>query len=116
MATGSGSGVGSNVRPLVESFDRIGSPWRLVVLDSLHGEEKRFNELKRSTGANTSTLARALDNLEEEGLVERRIEEASPVATYYQLTEKGRALQPVIRSLTEWAEEWLPDPTDSLDP
>jgi DNA-binding HxlR family transcriptional regulator len=108
--------MGSNVRPLVESFDRIGSPWRLVVLDSLYGEEMRFNELKRSTGANTSTLARVLDNLEDDGLVERRIEEASPVATYYRLTEKGKALKPVIRSLTEWAEEWLPEPAETLDP
>lgn len=107
MSSDGGTRMGGNLRPLVESFERIGSPWRLVVLDRLQGEELRFNELKRSTDANTSTLARVLDDLEENDLVERRIEEASPVATYYTLTEKGRALQPALRSLSEWAEEWV---------
>lgn len=99
--------MGRDVRPLVESFERIGSPWRLVVLDRLHGEELRFNQLKESTGAPASTLARVLDDLEADGLVDRRLEAESPVATYYRLTDKGRALEPALRSLTEWAEEWL---------
>jgi len=107
MSSEWGSRVGRDVRPLVESFERIGSPWRLVVLDRLHGEELRFNQLKESTGAPASTLARVLDDLEADGLVDRRLEAESPVATYYRLTDKGRALEPALRSLTEWAEEWL---------
>jgi len=107
MSSEGGSRVGGSVRPLVESFDRIGSPWRLVVLDTLDGREMRFSDLREATGANKSTLARVLDDLETDGLVERRIEEDSPVATYYGLTEKGVALQPTLRSLSEWAEEWL---------
>lgn len=96
-----------DVRPLVQSFEHIGSPWRLVVLDRLQDQEMRFSELNRSIDASTSTLSRVLDDLEEDGLVERRIEEASPIATYYTVTEKGGALQPALRSLAEWAEEWV---------
>lgn len=107
MSSNGVSRVGGNIRPLVESFDRIGSPWRLVVLDTLHGAEMRFTELREEIGANPSTLARVLDDLTADELVERRIEEESPVATYYQLTEKGAALQPALRSLNEWAQEWL---------
>jgi len=107
MSSDGGKQVGGTDRPLFESFERIGSPWRLVVLDTLHGAEMRFSELRDATGANQSTLARVLDHLEADGLVERRIEEESPVATYYRLTEKGTALQPALRSLAEWAEEWL---------
>lgn len=107
MSSEGGQQVGGDFRPLVESFERIGSPWRLVVLDTLDGAEMRFSELRETTDANQSTLARVLDDLEAEGLVERRIEEESPVATYYGLTEKGTALQPALRSLTEWAEEYL---------
>ncbi len=91
---------------IVEAIDAIGSKWRLVVLSDLYGEEKRFNELKRSTGASSRTLSRVLDDLEEAGLVARRVED-KPLATYYSLTEKGASLCPVFEELADWAEDWL---------
>jgi Predicted transcriptional regulators len=94
------------VCPIVEAIDQIGSKWRLVVLDDLADGEKRFNELKRSTGASSRTLSRVLDDLEETDLVRRRAENR-PVATFYSLSEKGEALCPVFDELTQWSEEWL---------
>jgi DNA-binding HxlR family transcriptional regulator len=91
---------------IVEAIDAIGSQWRLVVLSDLDGDEKRFNELKRSTGASSRTLSRVLDDLEEAGLVARRVED-KPLATYYSLTEKGASLCPVFEALGDWAAEWL---------
>lgn len=85
----------------------IGSRWKLVVLNDLQDGEKRFNELKRSTEASSRTLSRVLEQLQEDGLVERRMEEESPVATYYSLTEKGSSLRSVFRQIDEWADEWL---------
>jgi len=78
-----------------------------VVLYDLHGEEKRFNELKRSTGASSRTLSRVLDDLGDLGFVDRRMEEAAPVATYYSLTEKGESLCPVFDAVESWADEWV---------
>jgi DNA-binding HxlR family transcriptional regulator len=95
---------------VVESIEQIGSQWRLVVLYDLQDGEKRFNELKRSTDASSRTLSRVLDDLQEAGLVDRRLEEDAPVATYYSLTEKGRSLCPVFDAVEEWAEEWLGEP------
>ncbi len=92
--------------PVVEALEQIGSQWRLVVLHDLQAGEKRFNELKRSTGASSRTLSRVLDDLEDAGLVNRRVEER-PIATYYSLTEKGNALCPVMETLEAWAEEWI---------
>ena len=92
---------------VVEAIDQIGSEWRMIVLHDLHGEdEKRFNELKRSTGASSRTLSRVLDDLEDTNLVNRRVEDR-PVATYYSVTEKGRALCPVWDELERWSDEWL---------
>jgi DNA-binding HxlR family transcriptional regulator len=91
---------------VVRAVDLIGSEWRLVVLHALDDGEKRFNELKRSTGASSRTLSRVLDDLQEAGLVNRRVED-KPIATYYSLTEKGAALCPVFSELEGWAEEWL---------
>jgi len=91
---------------VVEAVETIGSQWRLVVLHDLEEGEKRFSELERSTGASSRTLSRVLDDLEEAGLVNRRVEDR-PIATFYSLTEKGAALCPVFEELDDWAEEWL---------
>src|SRR6056297_3430996 len=92
---------------LVEPFEQIGSKWRLIVLNDLLEAEKRFNVLKRSTGASSRTLSRVLDDLEEMGFVTRRLEEDAPVATYYSLTAKGESLAPMFASIEDWAAEWL---------
>ena len=91
---------------MVEAIGAVGSEWRLVVLHDLVDGERRFNELKRSTGASSRTLSRVLDDLEESGLVNRRVEDR-PVATYYSLTEKGAALCPVFEEIEAWAEQHL---------
>ena len=93
--------------PVVDSLEQIGSRWRLVVLHELLNGERRFNELKRETDANARTLSRVLDDLQETGFVDRRLEEDSPVATYYSLTDKGESLAPVFEEIDEWAHEWL---------
>jgi DNA-binding HxlR family transcriptional regulator len=93
--------------PVVDSLEQIGSRWRLVVLHELLNGESRFNELKRETDANARTLSRVLDDLQETGFVHRRLEEESPVATYYSLTDKGESLAPVFQEIEGWAQEWL---------
>jgi DNA-binding HxlR family transcriptional regulator len=98
---------------VIDSIEQIGSQWRLVVLHDLQGGEKRFNELKRSTGASSRTLSRVLSDLGELDFVDRRVEADTPVATYYSLTPKGRSLCPVFDEIEAWAEEWLDgEPTE----
>ena len=92
---------------VVEAVNEIGSEWRLLILhDLVDADEKRFNELKRSTGASSRTLSRVLDDLEAIGLVNRRVED-KPIATYYSLTESGASLCPVFDELERWADEHL---------
>lgn len=91
---------------VVEAVELIGSEWRLVVIHALEDGEQRFNELKRSTDASSRTLSRVLDDLEDAGLVDRRVEDR-PLATYYSLTEKGEGLCPVFSEIEDWADEWL---------
>jgi DNA-binding HxlR family transcriptional regulator len=98
---------------VIESFQQIGSQWRLIVLHDLQDGEKRFNEVKRSTGANSRTLSRVLDDLSEADLVSRRLEPDAPVAAYYRLTEKGRSLRPVFDEIEAWADEWLSVPSSA---
>ncbi|WP_136592527.1 winged helix-turn-helix transcriptional regulator [Salinigranum halophilum] len=92
---------------VIDSLEQIGSQWRLIVLHDLQEGEKRFNELKRSTGSSARTLSRVLDDLQETGFVDRRLEEDAPVATYYSLTAKGESLAPVFDAIESWANKWL---------
>jgi len=101
---------------VIDSIEQIGSQWRLIVLHDLQDGEMRFNELKRSTGASSRTLSRVLDDLQDLGFVDRRMEEDAPVATYYSLTEKGASLCPVFDAVEEWAEEWMDAEADAESP
>ncbi|AFK21432.1 transcriptional regulator (plasmid) [Haloferax mediterranei ATCC 33500] len=102
--------------PIIDSIKQIGSQWRLIVLYDLREDEKRFNELKRSTGASSRTLSRVLDDLQETGFVNRRLEEDAPVATYYSLTDKGVSLCPVFDEIEQWAAEWLETDEQPAEP
>ena len=93
-----------------EAFDQLGSEWRLKVLYTLHEEgELRFNELKRQSGANSQTLSRVLNDLQEMGFVERRVDADGPIAVSYRLTQKGADLQPLFEDVEGWAEQWAPE-------
>ena len=113
MATGTHTERNNEPCSIIEAIQQIGSQWRLVVLHDLQStDEKRFNELKRSTDASSRTLSRVLDDLQSMGFVHRRLEEDAPVATYYSLTEKGRSLCPVFEEIEQWAAEWNVDADD----
>lgn len=92
---------------VVKTIEQIGSQWRLIVLHELQDGERRFNELKRATDASARTLSRVLDDLQELGFVEHRLEKDAPVASYYSLTEKGQSLCPVFDTIESWGDEWL---------
>lgn len=77
-----------------------------VLHDLQEVEEKRFNELKRSTGASSRILSRVLDDLEDAGLIARRVEDR-PIATYYSTTGDTRNFYPVFEELEQWADETL---------
>lgn len=92
--------------PVARSFEIAGSKWRLTVLRCLHlWGEQRFHELQETSTADSATLSRVLEDLEEQDLVRRRLEDR-PIATYYSLTERGEDLADVFESFEEWALEW----------
>jgi DNA-binding HxlR family transcriptional regulator len=100
--------------PVVRALDRVGTPWRVNVVYALEEGEKRFNELKRATGARSKTLSDALDELVENEVVDRRTEEDAPVAVYYDLTAKGEELLDVLAGLDEWARNWGEEVPDGV--
>lgn len=93
------------VCPVARAFEIVGSKWRLTVLRSLHlYGEQRFSELQETTTADSTTLSRVLEDLADLDLVTRRLEDR-PIATFYDLTERGESLTGVFDEFEEWAFE-----------
>jgi DNA-binding HxlR family transcriptional regulator len=88
----------------------LGDRWTLLVIrDLLFIGKRRFGELLGSPeGIPTNILTDRLRRLEEGGVVEKIPYQLRPPRYEYQLTEKGRDLFPILRSLAEWSLRHLP--------
>jgi DNA-binding HxlR family transcriptional regulator len=88
--------------------DIICGKWTMLVIRDLADGSTRFSELERSlAGISPRTLSLRLRALEEEGIVERTTYPQVPPRVEYSLTEKGRALVPLIEDMRAYGREWL---------
>jgi DNA-binding HxlR family transcriptional regulator len=93
--------------PVARTLDIIGERWTILVLRDLllHGP-RRFQDFQESLeGVAPNTLSARLKALEEHGIVARRQYSEHPPRLEYQLTDKGKSLGPVLRSLREWGKQ-----------
>src|SRR5437588_12998092 len=82
--------------------------WTLLVIRDLAEGRSRFCELERSLqGISPRTLSLRLRALEEEGIVARQTFPEVPPRVEYALTEKGRALVPLIEDMRTYGRQWL---------
>lgn len=89
------------------AIEMIGKRWTGAILSALTEGPLRFGELAKAVpGLSDRLLSQRLRELEEEGLVERQVEAASPVRVTYSLTAAGLELRPVMAELKEWARRW----------
>jgi DNA-binding HxlR family transcriptional regulator len=89
----------------------LGKRWTGLLLNALMDGPRRFCELTALVeGLSDRVLSDRLRELEMEGVVQRVVYPQIPVRVEYQLTEKGRALKPVVDAIHAWAEEWIEPP------
>jgi DNA-binding HxlR family transcriptional regulator len=89
--------------PVEACFEVIGGKWKGVILFHLLGGTMRFNELMRNMPKVTQRmLTRQLRELEIDGIIQRRIFPEVPPKVEYSLTEFGRTLEPILRTLQKW--------------
>src|SRR5688500_18647268 len=94
--------------PVCATADIICGKWTLLVIRDLADGRARFCELERSLeGISPRTLSLRLRALEEEGVVRRKTFPEVPPRVEYALTEKGRALVPLIESMRAFGAQWL---------
>lgn len=91
--------------PIGQSISMIGGKWKMRIICSLYTDgTQRYNDLlKKTDGITNAMLASSLRGLEADGIVSRKQYEEIPVRVEYSLTEKGKALWPILHRLGHWA-------------
>jgi DNA-binding HxlR family transcriptional regulator len=116
-----GEMVTNDTCPVCRTAEIVCGKWTLLIIRDLAEGRSRFCELERSlAGISPRTLSLRLRALEEEGVLERQTFPEVPPRVEYVLTEKGRALVPLIESMRAYGREWLGgdciEPDDELAP
>jgi len=77
--------------------DVIGGKWKMLILWNLKDGLKRFNELRRLIPGSTQKMLTAqLRELEQDGIVLRKVYPQVPPKVEYSLTKYGQSLKPFI--------------------
>lgn len=91
--------------PIGEALRMIGGKWKPRILCTLYVDgTQRYSELvRKTTGITNAMLAASLKELEADGILVRTQYEEIPPRVEYSLTERGRALWPILHRLAHWA-------------
>lgn len=93
--------------PVETTLTLIGDKWKVLILRDLMPGTKRFGELKRSIGSvSQKVLTAQLRDMEEGGLVLRRVYAEVPPRVEYSLTDLGKSLKPILDAMQNWGEKY----------
>ena len=90
--------------PINHTFKLVGKKFTMLIIrNMIHRDHKRFNQLLEIEDINAKVLSARLREMEEDGLIERKIYPEKPVRIEYTITEKGRALAPILDQLSAFS-------------
>ena len=93
--------------PVETTLMLIGDKWKVLILRDLMDGTKRFGELKKSIGTvSQKVLTAQLRDMEEKGLLTRKIYAEVPPRVEYTLTETGYSLKPILDSMWVWGADY----------
>ena len=90
--------------PVRGVLDRISDKWSMLLVMTLAGSPKRFNQLRREVpDISQKMLTQTLRDLQRDGLVARRVYDTKPPSVEYRLTPMGESIIVPFGHLIEWA-------------
>ena len=91
--------------PVETTLTIISDKWKVLILRDLMTGTKRFSELKKSIGnVSQKVLTSQLRQMEESGVVSRKVYPEVPPRVEYSLTDLGRSLKPILDAMQSWGE------------
>lgn len=82
----------------------LGKRWMGLIISQLLVGPQRFGEMESSLPISGKLLSERLKELEKWGVVTRNVYPEIPVRIEYELTERGRDMEPIIKAIQYWAE------------
>ena len=93
--------------PVETTLTLISDKWKVLILRDLLPGTKRFGELKKSIGnVSQKVLTAQLRQMEDSGLLTRRVYSEVPPRVEYALTELGYSLKPILDAMWAWGETY----------
>ncbi|WP_421798255.1 winged helix-turn-helix transcriptional regulator [Haliscomenobacter sp.] len=94
--------------PVTATMQVLGGKWKPILINAIYlTAPARFGELKRSVkGITQSMLTQQLRELEDDGIISRKIYAEIPPRVEYTLTEFGLTLSPIMLSMAKWGKEY----------
>ncbi len=93
--------------PVETTLMLIGNKWKVLIIRDLLTGTKRFGELKKSIGkVSQKVLTTQLRDMEESGLISRKVYAEVPPRVEYSLTDLGKSLQPILNAMLQWGTEY----------
>lgn len=94
----------------------LGRRWTGSIVWALFSGITRFSDVRATIpDLSDRMLSERLKELETAGIVARRVVPETPVRVEYSLTERGRALAPIVRAILAWCADWLPHNANGAD-
>lgn len=85
----------------------IGGKWKPLILFVLSDQTMRFSQIQRSIdGITQKMLTQQLRQLEADGLITRKVYPEIPPKVEYRITEFGKTLRPIFKSMDKWGKEY----------
>lgn len=97
--------------PIDATLAVIGGKWKPLIIYELSDETLRFSQLldRLQPRVTQRMLTKQLRQLEEDGLITRKVYTQVPPKVEYSLTELGKSLMPILDQLCEWGSEHMSD-------
>ena len=93
--------------PVETTLMLIGDKWKVLILRDLMDGTKRFGELKKSIGTvSQKVLTAQLRDMEEKGLLTRKVYAEVPPRVEYTLTGTGYSLKPILDAMWAWGADY----------
>lgn len=90
--------------PINHTFKLVGKKFTMLIIRNMvHLDHKRFNQFLEIEDINAKVLSARLKEMERDGLIERKIYPDTPVRVEYTITEKGRALEPILDQMSAFS-------------
>ena len=93
--------------PVETTLTLISDKWKVLILRDLLPGTKRFGELRKSIGhVSQKVLTAQLRQMEQSGLVNRKVYAEVPPKVEYSLTDVGYSLKPILDAMWTWGKEY----------